>query len=203
MNLIALDIETDTAADQIDPAIPAGLDPRAAAITSIALLSAHGSIVLDDDDEERLLRMYLAWLDATPPGVIVTWNGSCFDLPYLADRAARHGMAAWMILSAADDRPPKYEALPGHAGGYRASSADGRFRHCDVAYAYQARAAQLGVTWSLKPVAKAHGIRMIEVDRAHVGALSIAERMAYNLSDTVGTLALANALGDSIGDHID
>lgn len=201
MNLIALDIETDTEAEPFEDGVPAGLDPRAGAITSIALYSADGSVVFDDTNEARMLTMFRSWLAMHDPSVIVTWNGSCFDLPYLVDRARVHGIYTGIYLVPSEDRPPKYSALPGHDGGYEARI--GGHHHVDVAYAYKQWAIDNDVAWSLKPVCKANGIDMVEVDREHVASLSIAERMAYNLSDTVGTLELANALGGRIHLFVD
>jgi hypothetical protein len=62
----------------------------------------------------------------------------------------------------------------------------------DVAYVWKDWALDNGVTWSLKPVAKALEIEgVIEVDRERVHLLTVPERMAYNLSDVVATYRLA------------
>lgn len=201
--LYALDIETDTAAEQIDPKYPPGLDPRTSAITSVAIYSPVGSVVFDDPDEARMLRTVASWLhaDSTVPGVIVTWNGANFDLPYLTERAARCGVELGFELQPTDLRPPKYEPLPGHSGGYLARV--GKHGHADIAYAYKDWAAANGVAWSLKPVAAAHHIAAITVDRARMDQLSVAERLAYNFSDVVATHRLAELLGDRLEAHID
>lgn len=192
--MVALDIETDTDAPRFDPAIPAGLDPRAAAVTSIALYSPEVTVVFDDRNESRLLRTFANWLNDPTSDVeaFVTWNGSAFDLPYLVERARRRGVALDLSLhQAGAARTPKYQPLPGHSSGYFARLA-GR-DHIDIAFAYREWAARNNVDHSLKPVAAAHGISMIEVDRENVAALSPTDRLAYNLSDVVGTYELAVA----------
>lgn len=202
--LYALDIETDTDAPPGPDGTPGGLDPRVGAITSIAIHSTDGTVTFDDRDEGRLLRSLEGWLTdpGTTAGSVVTWNGACFDLPYLADRATRHSVnLPIQLIEAGEARTPKYEALPTHSGGYLARI--GRHDHIDIAYAWKTWAEAQQVPWSLKPVAKANGITVIEVDREQVAALTVAERMAYNLSDVVATLGLAVKLGDQLCEHLD
>lgn len=196
MPFYALDIETDTEADRVDPQIPAGLDPQAGRIVSVAVCGASAAAVFDDTDERFVLDSLTGWLQAPgrESGVVVTWNGSGFDVPYLSDRHRTVGAAGRPLLVASRARPPKYGPLPGHSGGYLARF--GRHGHADVAFAWKAWAASQGVAWSLKPVAVANGIDVIEVDRERVGALTVAERAAYNLSDVNATLQLARLAAD-------
>lgn len=191
MALYALDIETDTTVN--------GLDPAVAAVTSVAVLSSDGDLVVfDDRNERRLLTGLLAWLGHADAGdLVVTWNGSCFDLPFIADRLARWGIDGrrygFRVVPAAD-RPPKYAPLPGHAGGYRAKVCG--LDHVDIAYLWRSFADERQLPWSLKPVAEAHGLTPVVVDREHVSELSVSERTAYVVSDVEMTLALALRVDD-------
>ena len=74
-----LDIETDTTEN--------GLDPRVAAVVTVALVGPTYEEVFTGP-ESQLLTDLDARLAQLEPGVLATWNGSAFDLPFLADRAA-------------------------------------------------------------------------------------------------------------------
>ena len=80
-----LDIETDTATD--------GLDPTVARILCVGLSGPGGGLVLAHHDEAALLRDLDAWLAELTPGVLATWNGAAFDLPYLTTRAELLGVS--------------------------------------------------------------------------------------------------------------
>lgn len=200
MRLYALDIETDTSPGRrrIGSETPPGLDPNHDAVISVAVhdSAANRSEFFSVDTEGSEVAVLSALdmtLRAAPEGVVVTWNGANFDLPYLAARFAHCGVRSTLRLLEADDRPPKYEPLPGsHPTGYWASW--GQHRHLDVAYAYQQFADEHAVAWSLKPVASAAGIEMISVDASAVTELTADELRAYNVSDVVGTAALAQRL---------
>jgi DNA polymerase elongation subunit (family B) len=181
----ALDIETT------------GLDCRSDRVISAAIYSPTATVVMDDRDEVRLLGRLHSTLVELPPGLLVTWNGSVFDGPFLHRRAEANGMPAYAMFPLIEDESivPKYEPQPGfRACGYHLAipDVDGNVRgHVDVAYAWRQWAADHGVKWSLKPVAKAAGTNgVIEVDRTAVDRLSIPERLAYNLSDVVATWKL-------------
>ena len=81
--LYGLDIETDTTID--------GLDPQVAPVVAVALDGEDFSAVFDGRETDLLadLDQHLADLE---PGILVTWNGGCFDLPFLRDRAAICGI---------------------------------------------------------------------------------------------------------------
>ncbi|WP_426572007.1 hypothetical protein [Aquihabitans sp. McL0605] len=109
--IYGLDIETDTTED--------GLDPAVASVRAIAL-SGRAFDDLFVGDETDLLRALDARLAALPTGVVATWNGSAFDLPFLADRARILGIDLGLKLRL-DRRLTLHRApLPGHAGAYRA-----------------------------------------------------------------------------------
>lgn len=195
---VALDIETDTNAVPVDPDIPGGLDPRAGGITSIALHSKDETLLIDDHNERRLLLVLAAWFrECDRNTVFVSWNGASFDFPFLAARATQQKVLLPLMLELNPNLVPKYGPLPGFEGGYTVEVANGYgniLHHVDIAYLYKEFAETHGVSWSLKPVAQHVGIDMIHVDRENVAGLSVGERVAYNLSDVVGTLALTDKL---------
>jgi len=109
--IYGLDIETDNTSD--------GLDPAVASVRAVAL-SGRAFDDLFVGDERDLLRALDARLAALPTGVLATWNGSAFDLPFLADRARILGIDLGLRLCL-DRRLTLHRApLPGHAGAYRA-----------------------------------------------------------------------------------
>lgn len=207
--IYGLDIETDNSHGH-------GLDPRMAAITDIAIAtdtrhSASGGEVFSISDlgsESAMLREAASFIRRLPVGLIATWNGVFFDLPFLHERASLYrDVDLGLCLRPAPSLRPKYQPLPGHAteenpgGGYDGywKTDDlwgGAHAHIDIAPAYRRTAADLGVKWSLKPVAVALDIDMVELDRTRLHTYSVEERMAYNLSDATGTRSLAmRALG--------
>jgi len=110
--IYGLDIETDTSRD--------GLDPAVASVRAVAL-SGHTFDDLFIGDEADVLRSLDDRLASLPVGVVATWNGSAFDLPFLADRARILGVDLGLKLCL-DRRLTLHRApLPGHAGAYRAS----------------------------------------------------------------------------------
>lgn len=121
-HVYGLDIETDTSLD--------GLDPHVGMITSVALSVSGNDRLFQGPERELLIDLDRA-LRALPPGLLATWNGGAFDLPYLADRASLWGIRLGLVL-AADPRlrivgPP----LRGHDVAYRGQWY--RHRHIDAA----------------------------------------------------------------------
>ncbi|HZU71479.1 MAG TPA: hypothetical protein VE990_01790, partial [Acidimicrobiales bacterium] len=84
-----LDIETDTSRG--------GLDPRRCRIVAAAL-ATEAYVVVMTGPEKRILANLDDKLARLPDGVLVTWNGSSFDLPFIADRAARLGLRLGLQL---------------------------------------------------------------------------------------------------------
>lgn len=111
-NVYGLDIETDTSRD--------GLDPAVAPIRAVALSCQAGDelFVGDEGDLLRALDAHLNWLY---PGVVATWNGAAFDLPFLADRARILGVDLGLRLRLDPRLTMHRSPLPGHAGAYRGS----------------------------------------------------------------------------------
>ncbi len=179
--MYGLDIETDTT--------EGGLDPSRAAIVAVAISGADWHVVLDGD-ESAILAGLDAELRRLDNGVLVTWNGARFDLPYIADRACAVGVSVDLELEADPRYRSRHEPLPGHAGGYRA-----RWHghdHLDAYNVYRADVgASLGLPCGLKPLARLVGFAPVEVDRSQIHALSEAELHAYVASDAVVTRQLA------------
>lgn len=116
-----LDIETDTAQ---------GVDPRVGEIRIVALSTAHAEAVFRGT-ETHILGELDAMLADLAPGIIATWNGGAFDLPYLADRAALLGLPLGLSLAA--DPKLRLDGAPliGHELAYRAAWYD--HAHVDAA----------------------------------------------------------------------
>lgn len=181
--LYGLDIETDTTTG--------GLDPTTSEIIAVAISTADGTLqkVLSGLSERELLTQMHSYLESLPAGVVVTWNGSSFDLAFIEARAAIHGIATGWTLSESK-RPAKYTPVGGHV----VRAVLGRHAHVDIAYVYQEFADQNDLTWSLKPVATELGLAPVEVDRTRTDLLSQLELDAYVASDARCTAALAAKL---------
>lgn len=194
--LYALDIETT------HTRVDAGV------LRSIAVWSARSHMVASAEElgEIDLILGALAWLRSQPRGVVVGWNSSGFDVPWLIGRAASGGidLAAEGLIYAvpSEDRPLKYPAVDEHATGWRVEALAGH-RHADIALAWRAWCEETATPWSLKPVARAHGLDPLEEDREHMEDLSDERLLAYNLSDVRVTHELARGLGSGLEDWID
>ena len=170
--LYGLDIETDTATD--------GLDPRLSAVVAAAVSTPDRDVVLTGPEAE-LLRGLDSLLDELPAGVIVTWNGSAFDLPYLADRGQLCGVPLGLRLTP-DPALPTRTPLPGHSGSYRARW--GPHRHLDAYRVYRNDLKRLlDVSCSLKSVARLLGMPVVEVDTTRVHMLEPDHLATYVASD--------------------
>jgi DNA polymerase elongation subunit (family B) len=168
-----LDIETDTTTN--------GLDPRVAAVVTVALACPSHDEIFTGDEAELLagLDRRLAELE---PGVIATWNGAAFDLPFLADRAARHGVQIGLRLQADPSITMRRPGLPGHRGAYRAA-----WHHHGHVDAYRLYRGDVGpalrISCSLKSIARLVGLAPVEVDRERIHDLSREALHAYAASD--------------------
>ena len=180
--LYGLDIETDTATD--------GLDPAVGRVLAVAVARGTEVELFDHDDEADLLLDLDRHLAALPPGVLVTWNGARFDLPYLATRAARHAVALGLQLHLDPTLAGHHEPLPGHAGAYRARWH--RHLHLDAYRLYRADVGPaLRLPCSLKVVAALAGMAPVEVDASRVHELGRDQIARYVSSDARCTAALA------------
>jgi hypothetical protein len=168
-----LDIETDTTIN--------GLDPAVAAIVAVALTGRDLEVVLDGDEATILHDLDLI-LSELPAGVLITWNGSGFDLPFLHDRAACFRVPLGLRLRLDPQIGGRRDPLAGHEGAYRATWH--HHRHVD---GYQLYRADVGATvhlpCGLKPLSRFVGLPVIEVDRERIHELTDAECRAYVASD--------------------
>ncbi len=131
-SVYGLDIETDNSID--------GLDPAVAPVVAVALSSAAGD-ELFVGAEATLFEALDARLADLTPGIIATWNGAAFDLPFLADRARLIGVSLGLRLRLDRRLTLQRAPLPGHAGAYRA--AWHHHSHVDTFRVYGAEAAAL------------------------------------------------------------
>ncbi len=168
-----LDIETDTTID--------GLDPGVARVVTVALSCPHHDEVFSGP-EVALLRDLDERLSQLAPGVLATWNGATFDLPFLSDRAGRLGVPLGLRLVADPDIALRHPPLPGHRGGYR--GAWHGHRHLDAYRLYRNDVGpSLRVSCSLKSIARLVGLAPVEVDRTRIHDLSREVLHAYASSD--------------------
>ena len=168
-----LDIETDTTVN--------GLDPAVARILTVALASP-GFEETFVGEEHELLADLDARIRQLEPGVIATWNGAAFDLPFIADRAALYGMHLGLRLQPDPTIPLHHEPLPGHAGSYRASWH--RHGHVDAYRLYRGDVGpSLRISCSLKSIARFVGLAPVEEDRTRIHDLTNEALHAYAASD--------------------
>ena len=176
-----LDIETDTTHD--------GLDPRVSPIVAVAIAGPDESIVFGGV-ETNLLHELDEYLERLAAGVLVTWNGARFDVPFLADRARLCEVDLGLRLVADSRSRTHREPLPGHAGGYLASWYN--HSHLDAYAVFRADVgASLGIPCGLKPLARLLGLTPVEVDASAIHTLSKADVDAYVASDAEITRELA------------
>ncbi|MEM8706799.1 MAG: ribonuclease H-like domain-containing protein [Actinomycetota bacterium] len=172
--LIGLDIETDTTID--------GLDPRQSAVLAVAVSGAGHDVVIDGPDESSILRRVDELLASIPHGILVTWNGSGFDLPFIAARAAVLGLSLGLVTRHDPRMPGRHDPLPGEPGRVR-----GRWhalRHLDGYQPYRSDVGHvLSISCGLKSLAKLAGLEVVEVDRSRIHELTPAEMHDYVLSD--------------------
>jgi uncharacterized protein YprB with RNaseH-like and TPR domain len=181
--LYGLDIETDTSAD--------GLDPGVARVVAVAVSSEAGGDVVLTGPEAGVLAALDAHLDDLPAGVLVTWNGGAFDLPFLAARAAVIGVPLGLELAW---DPSGYRAgrtpLPGALGTYAAGWYG--HEHVDAYRAWRTRLAAPDESCGLKAVARSLGLDAVEVDDvALLHELPVGELRRYVASDASLTRRLA------------
>jgi DNA polymerase elongation subunit (family B) len=168
-----LDIETDTTVD--------GLDPACSAVVTVAL-SQEGVDEAFTGPEDELLVDLDDRLRRLEPGVLATWNGAAFDLPFLADRARLWGLPLGLTLRFDPSIPMPHDPLPGHDGAYRAA-----WHHHGHVDAYRLYRGDVGpalrVSCSLKSIARLVGLVAVEVDRTRIHDLSAEALHAYATSD--------------------
>jgi len=168
-----LDIETDTAVD--------GLDPAVASVLAVALVGPVSEEVFTGP-EHVLLAELDDRLGELEPGVVATWNGAAFDLPFIADRAALNGVTLGLRLQLDPRLGSSHAPLPGHEGAYRARWH--RHRHLDAYRVYRGDVGPaLRISCSLKSIARFVGLVPVEVDRTRIHDLTNEALHAYAASD--------------------
>lgn len=171
--MYGLDIETDTTVD--------GLDPGVARILTVALSSEEVD-ELFTGPEPQLLAELDERLRTLPPGVLATWNGAAFDLPFIADRAEMLDLDIGLRLQLDRSITLRRAPLPGHEGAYRGAWYD--HQHLDAYRVYRGDVGpSLRISCSLKSIARFVGLAPVEVDRAQIHDLSNEALHAYAASD--------------------
>ncbi|MEO0493309.1 MAG: 3'-5' exonuclease [Actinomycetota bacterium] len=172
--LIGLDIETDTTID--------GLDPRQSSVLAVAVSGGGVDVVLDGPDEGHILTATDRLLATIDDGVLVTWNGSGFDLPFIGARARALGLTLGLVTRHDPSIAGRHDPLPGEPGRVR-----GRWHHLPHLDGYQPFRADVGqnlpISCGLKSLARLVGLEPVEVDRSRIHELTPAEMHDYVLSD--------------------
>lgn len=178
--IVALDIETT------------GLDPGESTVIAAGLAGDGWVESCVSRDEQQLLQWLVERVRGLHPSTtLVTWNGSEFDLPFLARRFGVLGIDSGLKL-----RPT------GELGKYGGDLYDGEWsglHHHDIAPDFRDAAQEAGVRWSLKPVAKeVLSVAPVEVDRRGeaMAALDKATLRLYVESDAEITYKLAGFAGE-------
>jgi DNA polymerase elongation subunit (family B) len=182
LSVIALDIETDTEPPRD------GLDWRSTRVVSVACYAgpdARDQLVLVDRQEggeRRILDALGTWLSRRERDVVLSWNGTRFDLPMLASRVGESGSTLCV-----DRRARPSEGVTGAPDSY-ARLFEGTIEqhpHLDVgARLWRSWARAAWGNWRLKDVAARLGLDPVREDASAGHLLSDAEMAAYNLSDT-------------------
>jgi hypothetical protein len=169
-----LDIETDTTID--------GLDPLVAPVVAVAVAGPDGVTTFDDRNEALLLDRLDWHLASIEPGVIATWNGANFDLPFLHHRARIRGVDLGLRLRPDPVLPLPREPLPGRTLTSRAWWHG--HAHLDAYRLYRADVVPaLGVSGGLKSIAQLCGLAPVVTDASQLHQLTRADIRAYVSSD--------------------
>lgn len=169
-----LDIETDTETD--------GLDPQIGRILCVGLSGPGGELVLAHHDEQALLLELDRCLAGLTPGVLATWNGAAFDLPYLATRAQRLAVPLGLHLQLDPAMVLRHGPLPGHDGAYRATWHG--HTHLDAYRVFRSDVGRtFGMSCSLKSVAGLVGLAPVDEDASRVHELPRDQLYSYVASD--------------------
>lgn len=168
-----LDIETDCTEN--------GTDPKVATVRTVALSSESCDEVFSGEEAD-LLEELDERLASLPPGVLATWNGAAFDLPFLADRAFVCGVPIGLRLRHDGRLGMRRAPLPGHPGAYRGSWYG--HRHLDAYRVYRGDAsASPRLPLGLRCLARLCGTRVVDVERDFAGELEREVRHAYAAGD--------------------
>lgn len=187
------DIETDTTID--------GLDPEVAPIIAVAIATPDHHLVFTGPERDILVDTERALSDLEP-GVLVTWNGSGFDLPFLARRLVEHDLAHGLLTWPAPELGSRRSGDGERLGRVRGRW--GAHRHLDAYLAYRSDVGRsLGIPCGLKPLSRLVGYSPVEVDRTAMERLTPDELREYVASDAVLARRLALRRHPSIVASID
>jgi len=196
-DIYAIDIETDTSPltqeEKNQGYLSRGLDPAISRIINIAIASSKGTVVFDGEERDILNKLEQYFRTASP-GIVVTWNGSVFDFPFINDRARILKIPLGLLITENPQIVPKYTATPGHRGGYGAEwtrENGSKLGHIDIAYSFKNFAEENDITWSLKPMATAKGLNPVKVDASAIHLLTKEQVNEYVASDALVTRTLA------------
>jgi hypothetical protein len=170
-HLYGLDIETDTTID--------GLDPQHSQVVAASVSTDEGQLVFRGPEPD-LLRSLDRYLASLPPGVLVTWNGSGFDLPFLADRARTRRVKVGLRLRADAALPHRHAPIHGHDAPYRATWHG--HGHLDACCLYRTLLPE-GKSCGLKPVALDAGLPVVHADTTAIHLLDPQRLDRYVASD--------------------
>jgi hypothetical protein len=209
-DIYGIDIETEVRGGTLDPSV--------SRIRAIAV-STRSSETTFTGDEVTILNAVDHHLASLPDGVVATWNGAVFDLPFIADRARALGVGLGLVLCPDHRRRVGCDLLPGHEVAYRATW--GRHRHLDTFRLYgdsgssstlgsliglpRRRAATIASTGNLLNEAlHAHAasdarLARVLAERRRQSALRLVDHIAED-EDAV-RLDLAGRVRDALGDR--
>lgn len=202
----AFDIETKTDCQSFiypngsESLTPVGLDPRVSEVTTISLVdTAERITILDGGSDLDLIEDFVR-LNGESTGILLGWNSTFFDLPFMKVRQTGRAPSKDFIFSSYPNwMTPKY-GYPEWAdyigfGEWSFAQVGQKSTHYDLAPLFKNFAERNEVKHSLKPVCDFLGIKMIEVDASKMHDLTRAERIEYNLSDANGLLELFKWMG--------
>ena len=177
--LYGLDIETDTTVD--------GLDPSHGGVVAVGLATPDRDEVFLGAEADILARLDRRLAELSP-GVLVTWNGGSFDLPFLAARSRATGTHLGLVLWPRSDVAARDGAVVGDGpwppppGGF--GGRWGAHGHLDGYRTFRADVRRsLGLSCGLKAMARFVGMDPIEVDYDQLHHLSDHDIAAYVASD--------------------
>lgn len=168
--IFGFDIETDTSTG--------GLDPRTSAVVAVALSGSFGDEVILGGERDILERTdhRIAELG---PGLLVTWNGAGFDLPFVEHRARLAGLELGLLTT---EDPVRRRPREPARSAVRARWHD--LIHLDGYQLYRADVGRtLGLSCGLKPLARLVGLSPVELDRTTLHTQEPEEVAQYVASD--------------------
>lgn len=181
MKVIAIDIETETGGEK-------GLDPSKGPISAIGLYGkeVEEAFMGQEVDVLESVEKYISSL--TPGTLLVGWNSSVFDIPWIYDRMKRNNIPTTLRIEYDPTLWVKYSPTPGYSGGYQAMW--GHCAHTDLFQKLHLDGVELP-KGGLKSYARQElGVEPIEVDRTKMEVLTEEELRNYVLSDVEITYKL-------------